>query len=49
MRRALEEAQAEYGEELVVAALAALEKGDESFRVLHDGSNKVKVNQRILS
>ena len=32
---------------LVMAALGGIEKSDDSFRVIHDGSHGVKVNQRI--
>jgi hypothetical protein len=40
-------AREEYGDDLKVAALGALEKTDKSFRVVHDGTHKVAVNVRI--
>ena len=40
-------AESEFGEDLLFAALAGIEKSDESFRVIHDGTHGVKVNQRI--
>ena len=40
-------AEAEWGSELHVASLAALAKGDETFRILHDGTHGVKVNPKI--
>ena len=41
------EARQTWGERLHVAALAALAKGDDSFRILHDGTHKVRVNPQI--
>ena len=41
-------AEEEYGEHLVVAALGALEKSETSFSVIHDGTHKAHVNQRIV-
>ena len=42
-----EEAVKEYGEGLVTAAVGALEKGEDSFRIIHDATHGVKVNPRI--
>ena len=42
-----EEARRNYGGELRVAALAALEKSDHSFRVVHDATHNVGVNSQI--
>lgn len=36
------------GPGLVVAAVGAIEKADSSFRVIHDGTHDVKVNNRIV-
>ena len=38
----------EYGGEVCVAALGAIEKGDSSFRVIHDATHGVKVNPQII-
>ena len=40
-------ARERYGEEFRLAALAALEKSDKSFRVVHDGTHGVGVNSKI--
>ena len=40
-------ARVEYGDRLRVAALAALEKADHSFRVVHDATHGVGVNSQI--
>ena len=40
-------ARERYGEKLRVAALAALEKADHSFRVVHDATHNVGVNAQI--
>ena len=40
-------ARAEYGEDLLVAAIGAIDKGDTTFRVIHDGTHDVVVNPRI--
>eukprot|EP00435_Cladocopium_sp_Y103_P023419 s974_g5.t1 len=42
-----EEARKQFGESLKIAALAALEKSDNSFRVVHDATHNVGVNSRI--
>ena len=42
-----EEARRDYGPKLRVAALAALEKADHSFRVVHDATHNVGVNSQI--
>ena len=42
-----EEARRKYGPNLRVAALAALEKADHSFRVVHDATHNVGVNSQI--
>eukprot|EP00435_Cladocopium_sp_Y103_P017512 s3945_g4.t1 len=42
-----EEARQCYGDGLKIAALAALEKSDSSFRVVHDATHNVGVNSRI--
>eukprot|EP00973_Karenia_brevis_P045888 6354240-Karenia_brevis.AAC.1 len=39
--------KAEYGQHLVRAAIGALEKGDNTFRIIHDGTHGVRVNPRI--
>ena len=41
------DARREYGDRLRVAALAALEKSDHSFRVVHDATHGVGVNSKI--
>ena len=41
------DARKEYGDRLRVAALAALEKSDHSFRVVHDATHGVGVNSKI--
>ena len=38
----------EYGDDICVAALGAIEKGDNSFRIIHDGTHGVQVNPRII-
>ncbi|CAE8648411.1 unnamed protein product [Polarella glacialis] len=43
----LKEAKAQLGEDITVAALALLEEKPGQFRLLHDGSNLVQVNNRI--
>ena len=40
-------ARKEYGEDLLVAAIGAIDKGDSTFRVIHDGTHAVGVNPRI--
>ena len=42
------QAQDEYGENLVTAALGAIRKSETSFRVNHDGTHGVRVNPRII-
>ena len=45
----LAQALKEYGaDELHLAALAAIRKTDDSFRILHDGTHGVQVNPRII-
>ena len=46
-RERLEVAQAEYGDRLRIAALAALEKSEDSFRIIHDGTHDVLVNPSV--
>ncbi len=43
------EAAKEWGSRLVVAGLAAIEKDDASFRVIHDGAHGARVNPRIVA
>ena len=43
-----EELRREYGEEVCVAAIGAIEKSDASFRIIHDGTHGVQVNPRIV-
>ena len=43
----LEEAQSRFGESLSIASLGAIPKADDSVRVVHDGSNGQRVNDRI--
>ena len=40
-------AQREFGDNLFIAALATIEQGPDSFRIVHDGSHGVCVNNRI--
>eukprot|EP00973_Karenia_brevis_P068108 9475650-Karenia_brevis.AAC.1 len=40
-------AKAEYGQHLVMAASGALQKADNTFRIIHDGTHGVHVNPRI--
>ncbi|CAE8655766.1 unnamed protein product [Polarella glacialis] len=48
MREVLEvDARKEYGSNLLIAPIGAIEKADASFRVIHDGTHKVQVNPRI--
>ena len=49
MRKATKaELESECGRQVCVAALGALEKGDNIFRVIHDATHGVKVNPRII-
>ena len=49
MRKAtLEEVTKEYGSDICVAAIGAIEKGDSSFRIIHDATHGVQVNPRII-
>ena len=49
MRRATgAELRLEYGGNLCVAALGAIEKSDLSFRIIYDGTHGVQVNPRIV-
>ena len=41
------EARAQFGKQLAVASLGALEKKDGSYRVVHDGTNGITVNSAI--
>lgn len=43
-----DEAKREYGINLVTAALGAIEKTDDTFRVIHDATHGVLVNPRIV-
>ncbi|CAE8676146.1 unnamed protein product [Polarella glacialis] len=48
MREVLEvDARREYGSNLLIAPIGAIEKADASFRVIRDGTHKVQVNPRI--
>ena len=42
------EAKERWGNKLTIAALGAIEKSDDSFRIIFDASNKVRVNHRIV-
>ena len=44
----LVEAQAKYGERLRIASLGAIQKTDESFRVIHDATRGTGVNNCII-
>jgi len=46
-RVSLAAAQEEFGSRLAIASLGALEKSDDTFRVIHDGSHAVRVNPGI--
>ncbi|CAK0869239.1 unnamed protein product, partial [Prorocentrum cordatum] len=46
-RMPLADARREFGPRLHVAALAALEKGTDSFRLVHDGTHGVRINPNI--
>ncbi|CAE8582981.1 unnamed protein product [Polarella glacialis] len=41
------EACKEYGRNLLIAPIGAIEKANSSFRVIHDGTNKVRINPKI--
>ena len=41
------DARAEFGDDLLIAAIGAIDKGDTTFRVIHDGTHDVGVNPRI--
>ena len=41
------EAAERYGDRLRIASLGAIRKGDDSFRVIHDGTHGTGVNGRI--
>ena len=41
------DARRKYGDELLVAAIGAIDKGDSTFRVIHDGTHAVQVNPRL--
>ena len=42
------EAQVKYGQRLRVASLGAIQKTDETFRVIHDGTHGTGVNNHIF-
>ena len=46
-RVSLADARAEWGDKLAIAGLAAIAKGEDSWRVIHDGTHGVKVNPYI--
>ena len=39
--------RAEYGNRVAIAALAALDKSSSTFRVVHDGTNRCGLNQKL--
>jgi hypothetical protein len=41
------EAKAKYGDDLLLGALGLVEEGDEKFRLIHDATHKVRINNRI--
>ena len=43
----LDQARAEYGDELTVASLGAVPKSDQTVRVVHDATHGLRVNDRI--
>ena len=47
VRYDLDQARAEFGDELVVASLGAVPKADQSVRVVHDATHGLHVNDRI--
>ena len=47
LKMELEEASRIYGAQLRVASLGAIQKADESFRVVHDGTHGIGVNGNI--
>ena len=47
VRYDLDQARAEFGDELVVASLGAAPKADQSVRVVHDATHGLHVNDRI--
>ena len=47
-RTSLESLREEYGNNVCVAALGAIEKGDSSFRIIHDATHGVQINPRIV-
>ena len=47
VRMSVREAKGRWGDKLTIAALGAVEKPDDSFRIIYDASNKVHVNHRI--
>jgi hypothetical protein len=47
LRMKVGEARRRWGNRLTIAALGAIEKADETFRIIYDGSNKVMLNHRI--
>eukprot|EP00973_Karenia_brevis_P037611 5190488-Karenia_brevis.AAC.1 len=42
------EAEREFGGSYTTAAIAALQKDEDSFRIIHDGTHKVRVNPQII-
>ena len=47
-RIGLQEAKDLYGERLRIAAQGAIDKGDGSFRIIHDGTHGVQINNEIV-
>ena len=41
------EAKTKYGENLLIGALGLVEEGQDKFRLIHDGTHKVLINNRI--
>ena len=41
------EARREYGDRLAIASLALIQEGPDKWRIVHDGTNGVRVNTRI--
>ena len=47
IRMDLQEAQSRYGDRLRLASLGAIQKSDDSFRIIHDGTHGTGVNSHI--
>ena len=47
VRMDLQDAQSRYGDRLLLAPLGAIEKSDDSFRIIHDGTHGTGVNSHI--